>query len=165
MFAIARLLRLPVLCACLGACDALPRHYPDDPDGTLQRVSGGTMRVGVAHDPPFVVLDAEPRGPEADLMRAYAQRLDARIAWNRGGHAVLMRELEARRLDAVIGGHAADSPWAARVSTSRPFRVPDAAGREVERVLALPPGENAWQLSFERFALSAQARRALGTHP
>lgn len=161
----ARLCLLSMLCVLLGACDAVPRHYPDDPNGTLERVRGGTMRVGVAHDPPFVTLAAEPHGPEADLIRAYARSVDARIVWNRSGHDVLMRELEGHRLDAVIGGHAKDSPWAGRVSTSRPFRVPDADGREVQRVLALPPGENAWQMEFERFALSRAARRALGTAP
>jgi polar amino acid transport system substrate-binding protein len=165
MPAFARLSCPLLLCVCLAACDGLPRHYPEDPQGTLERVHGGTMRVGVAHDPPFVLLAGEPQGPEADLIRAYARSVDARIAWNRSGHDVLMRELEGHRLDAVIGGHAKDSPWSKRVSTSRPFRVPDAEGREVERVLALPPGENAWQMRFERFALSPAARRALGTAP
>lgn len=155
-----------LLCLSLAACEGLPRHYPDDPHDTLERVQGGTMRVGVAHDPPFVVAaGGEPQGPEANLMRAYARSLDATIAWNRSGHATLMRELEHHRLDAVIGGHAADSPWAQNVSTSRPFRVPDAAGRAVDRVVALPPGENAWQLRFERFTRSPAAMRALGAGP
>lgn len=154
-----------LLAAWVAGCDGLPRHYPDDPEGTLARVQGGTMRVGVTHDPPFVVLADEPRGPEADLVRAYARSVGAKVAWNTSGHAVLMRQLEGHRLDAVIGGHAADSPWAQHVSTSRPFRVPDAAGRPVDRVVALPPGENAWQLRFERFARTPAAARALGTSP
>jgi polar amino acid transport system substrate-binding protein len=159
------LLRLCLAIACLlglaGCID--PGRYPRDPDGTLARVRGGTLRVGVVNDPPFVQAGHEPRGAEAELMRAYARQLGARVAWNHSGHAVLMRELEARRLDAVIGGHAMDSPWAQRVSTSRAFRTADAHGREVDRVLALPPGENAWQLAFERFALTPDAHRALGT--
>ncbi len=165
MPALARSCCVFVLCAWLAACDLVPRHYPNDPQGTLERVQGGTLRVGVTHDPPFVALGSEPSGPEADLVRAYARSLDARIVWNRSGHDVLMRQLEGHRLDAVIGGHAGDSPWAQRVSTSRPYRVPDAAGREVDRVLALPPGENAWQMAFERFAMTDAARRALGTAP
>lgn len=137
----------------LAACGG----YPRDPDGTLDRVRGGVMRVGVAHDPPFVVADGpgEPRGPEVALLRDYARGLGARIAWNRSGHAVLMRELEARRLDAVVGGHADDSPWTQRVATSRPYRLQDAHGRPVDRVMALPPGENAWLLAFERHAAAA----------
>lgn len=160
------LLRHCLAIACLLALASCTsdRTYPRDPEGTLERVRGGMLRVGVAHDPPFVLLQgAEPRGPEAELIRAYARHLGARIAWNRSGTAVLMRELEARRLDAVIGAHAKDSPWAKRVSTSRAYRIVDAQGRAVDRVLALPPGENAWQLAFERFATSPDARRARGT--
>lgn len=165
MSIVARLPLLSLLCALLGACGGWPRHYPEDPDGTLQRVQGGTLRAGVAHDPPFVVLAGEPQGPEADLVRAYARSLGARVAWNRSGHDVLMRELEGRRLDVVIGGHSAQSPWAQRVSTSRAYRVPDAHGRAVDRVVALPPGENAWQMRFERFARTPVAARALGSAP
>ena len=138
------------LATALAACDG----YPRDPDGTLERVRGGVMRVGVVDDPPFVraLGRSEPAGPEADLMRGYARSLGARIAWRHGGHTMLMRELEARRLEAVIGAHAVDSPWAERVATSRPVRLPDADGHPVERVLALPPGENAWLAAFERHA-------------
>lgn len=158
MPAFARLIGLIALCAGIAACD----DYPRDPDGTLARVRGGVMRVGVIHDPPFVQMDrAQPHGREVDLVRSHARALGARIAWRREGAGTLMHELEHRRLDAVIGGHVAESPWAERVSLSREYRVRDAEGRLVRRAVALPPGENAWQVAFERHAASPVARALL----
>lgn len=154
----SRLLSSFALLASLAACG----DYPRDPDGTLERVRGGTMRVGVIHDPPFVIAGGDaPRGREADLARSYARTLGARIAWRHAGAGTLMRQLEERRLDAVIGGHVADSPWAAHVSLSRPYRIRDEGGRLVRRRVALPPGENAWQVAFERHASSPAARATL----
>ena len=151
---------LPVLLLVLltSACSG----YPRDPGRTSERVRGGVMRVGIAHDPPFLQVDGDgaPAGREAALLLAFARSQGARIAWRRQGHVVLMRELRERRLDVVVGGHAPDSPWAVHVATSRPYRVADASGRLVERVVALPPGENAWLLAFDRHA-HAPASRAL----
>ncbi len=163
MPALPRLCCLIALFAGIAACD----DYPRDPDGTLERVRGGVMRVGVMrvgviHDPPFVLADGgPPQGREADLVRSHARALGARIAWRREGAGTLMHELQQRRLDAVIGGHVDGSPWAERVSLSREYRVRDAQGRLVRRAVALPPGENGWQVAFERHAASPAARTLL----
>jgi cytochrome c oxidase subunit 2 len=60
-----------------AACD-LPR----DPGGTLERVRGGTMRVGFVPTHPWVIAtDGEPGGIEPRLLRAFARELGARIEW------------------------------------------------------------------------------------
>lgn len=143
--------------ALFAGCD----HYPRDPEETLDRVQSGVMRVGVSHDPPFTVLESKISGREVALVRGFARRLGARVAWRSGGHAVLMRELEHHRLDMVVGGHAKDSPWVERVATSRAYRIADGHGHIVERVAALPPGENAWLMAFERHTKTPGARRML----
>ncbi|MBB1061574.1 ABC transporter substrate-binding protein [Marilutibacter spongiae] len=145
----------------LGACS----DYPRDPERTLAQVQGGVLHAGVVHDPPFVVLvpGRAPSGPEVWLVEAFAARHDARVDWQVGTHDRLMQRLEDFGLDLVVGGTAPDSPWKKRVALSEPFRDVDEAGTPVMRVLALPPGENAWQLEVEAYLRSGAARARLGS--
>ncbi|MDQ3495557.1 MAG: ABC transporter substrate-binding protein [Pseudomonadota bacterium] len=142
----------------LAACD----RYPRDPQDTLARVQGQVLRIGIAPDPPFVVLapGQPPRGAEIALIEAWAEALDARVLWVEGAHDALMEDLEAFRLHAVVGGLAADTPWKTRVGLSRPFHLHAGDGLH-DRVLAVPPGENAWLLHFETFVRSPRAARLL----
>jgi len=61
-------------------------QYPRDPDGTLDRVEGGVMRVGVTHADPWVLADDdEPSGgAEVELVRRFARDVGARIEWVHG---------------------------------------------------------------------------------
>lgn len=157
-------IRLPslLLSLVLAATTGCAR-YPADPEHTTDRVGGGVMRVGVIHDPPFTSLrDApQPRGNEVRMVRALAQSLDARVEWSEGGEDELLDELQHFRLDLVIGGVSPQSPWRKRVALTLPYRVRDAHGRQVQRVTAVPPGENHWQMVVERFQRSAAARAIL----
>ncbi|GAB3339638.1 ABC transporter substrate-binding protein [Marilutibacter aestuarii] len=150
-------LALAGLCAC--------NAYPRDPEQTLARVQGGVLHAGVVHDPPFVVLapGQAPSGPEVRLVEAFAARHDARVDWQVGTHDRLMQRLEDFGLDLVVGGTAPDSPWKKRVALSEPFRDLDESGTPVMRVLALPPGENAWQLDVEAYLRSDAARAHLAS--
>src|SRR5215218_6702877 len=95
------------LAAGLAAC-GLPR----DPDGTLHRVQGGAMRVGVAIHPPWTTDSAGTVGGiEPALVRALARELGARVEWEPGGESVLMPKLHERKLDLVIAGLDAATPW------------------------------------------------------
>ncbi len=145
----ARLLAMGLLVACaVSGCGP----YPRDPDGTSARVAGGVLRAGVSHDPPFVQSGgAEPTGADVELLVGFARRQGARVEWIARGHHELMEMLERRELDVVLGGHAAKSPWKQRVASSRPYQVTDAKGRPIERMMALPPGENAWLLAVDRY--------------
>lgn len=156
-----RWLRL-VACLAVLAMSACER-YPRDPERTLSDVQGQTLRVGVAPDPPFVLLapGLPPQGPEVALVEAWAQSLDARVLWIEGAHDDLMADLEAFRLHAVVGGLDPDTPWKTRVGLSRPFHV-HGDGQLHARVLAVPPGENAWLLHFETFVRSPRAVSLLG---
>src|SRR5687767_15777970 len=96
---------------------------PRDPDGTLERVRGGIVRVGVAESPPWVVL-ATPNtaaGVEPTLVKAIADSLGASIEWIHKGESELLTDLEERKLDLVLGGLTEDSPWKAKVALTRFF--------------------------------------------
>ena len=60
---------------------------PTDPKGTLERVSGGTLRVGVSPNPPWTeaAQGAEPTGTEVRLVEEFATTLPAEIGWTLGG--------------------------------------------------------------------------------
>jgi hypothetical protein len=129
--------------ALLAAC-GLPR----DPEGTLDHVRGGVLRVGMVEDPPWASRDAQgqPRGVEVELTTALAETVDAEIRWNHGGETRLMAALERFELDLVIGGLDLDSAYAERVG----FTAPYYGGDGHEHVLAVPPGENAWLMTVDR---------------
>lgn len=155
-------IRLLLLLLCtLTAC----ADYPRDAEDSLQRVRASTLRVGVSHDPPYVVLSPgrQPTGSEVDLVRALARAQDARIEWIPGGHDALMDGLLAYRLQLVAGGHSEQSPWKPQVAWSRAYLLAGRDGGSTRRRLALPPGENAWQLVVDRYvhrnerALAVQA--------
>ncbi|MDH5823104.1 transporter substrate-binding domain-containing protein [Luteimonas sp. RD2P54] len=138
--------------------------YPRDAAGSTARADREAIRVGVSHEPPFVLVagaGGQPTGPEVDMLRDLARSRGARIEWVVDGHDALMHELEEFRLHAVAGGHLPDSPWKPKVGWSRTYHLrPATPGPLHARMLALPPGENAWQLAVDGFLHSRQARGA-----
>ena len=108
-----------LLALAASGCD-----IPRDPDGTLGRVRGGTLRVGVSENPPFVIREGEatePRGVEADLVRAFAADLGATLEWHWGAMHDHVAALEQNELDLAAGGLPAASPLAMRVGASQPY--------------------------------------------
>ena len=82
----------------LGGC-----QYPRDTEGTLDRVRGGTLRVGVAPAEPWSAV-------ERRLVREFAETLDARVEWVEGTESDLMEALDGpparrrhRRAHAPLG--------------------------------------------------------------
>ena len=142
----------------LTAC----HDYPRDADDITAQAAGRGMRGGASPAPPGleVLADGRVRGPEADLLQAYADAHGYRLIWLPGSHDGLMAELERAHLHAVAGGHHPGSPWEAKVGWSRPLAIratPD--GPMPERRIALPPGQSAWHLAFDRYlAGRGQAR-------
>lgn len=135
-------MRLPALLLALLATSSC--GLPRDPEGTLERVRGGVLRVGAVADPPWVGRDTDHlRGVEVALARALAADLGAELRWNHGGETRLMAALQNFELDLVIGGITEDSPYADEVGFTRPYYQ--------GHVLAGPPGENAWLMTLEAF--------------
>jgi polar amino acid transport system substrate-binding protein len=109
---------ISVLLACAGC--GLPR----DSAGTLDRVRGGVMRVGVVVDTPWTTdSNGEVGGIEGAMVRTLARDLNARVNWLRGTEGNLLSALENRELDLVIGGLSVASPWQQRVAFTRPYYV------------------------------------------
>lgn len=155
--------------ACLLAATVLLagcNDYPRDADGLSRQAARDGMRVGVSDDRPWVQVSADGAvsGPEADLLQRYAATRGYRIHWVPGGHDLLMQRLEQAQLHAVIGGHHADSPWKPKVGWSRPLHLRASADSPMpERRVALPPGQSAWHLAFDRYLVETDSARTQAT--
>ncbi len=137
----------------LSACDG----YPRDADAMTGKAAQRGMRVGASHDPPWLLVaaDGTVSGPEAALVQRFADANGYALTWVPGSHDALMRDLARAHLHAVAGGHHPDSPWKPDVAWSQPLSLralPD--GPMPERRIALPPGQPAWHLSFDRHVLA-----------
>lgn len=96
--------------------------YPRDPEGTLDRARGGTLRVGVSDAEPWVTgSDGVPGGLEADLVRGFAETIGADVEWVRGPHQEHMEALAKFELDLVAGGVTTATPWKKDVGLTRPY--------------------------------------------
>ena len=98
-----------------------------------------------------LAADGTVSGPEAALVQRFADAHGYALTWVPGSHDALMRDLARAHLHAVAGGHHPDSPWKPDVAWSQPLSLralPD--GPMPERRIALPPGQSAWHLAFDR---------------
>ncbi|HEX5857802.1 MAG TPA: hypothetical protein VFY91_06825, partial [Microbacterium sp.] len=97
-----RLWALAASALLLTGCTA---SIPSDPQGTLERVTGGILNVGVAPNGDFtIVTGGAVSGSEAVLVEAFAESIDADIEWTPASEEALVRGLERGDLDLVIGG-------------------------------------------------------------
>ena len=129
--------------------------FPADPNDTLNRVRAGVLRVGVSPHEPWTQLPrngGEPTGTEPALVREFAAQLDADVIWIIGGEERLMTELHEGRLELVVGGLTADTPWTDKAAITQPYtEAADTTGEVKQHVMAAPMGENAFLLALEQF--------------
>jgi polar amino acid transport system substrate-binding protein len=151
---VARWWSLVLMTALLCGC-----QFPRDPEGTLDRVRGGVLRVGVTPADPWVRLNdsGPPTGVEVDLVRRFAKTLDARVEWVEGSETDLMEALHGRQLDIVIAGLTRQSEWRRHAALTRPYLT-------TQVVIAAPDERTADRLSGdlggERIAVEAHSPEA-----
>ncbi len=95
---------------------------PVDPEGTLDRVEGGTMRVGITASDPWAELTPEgPAGIEVEIVERLAEELDAEIEWVPGSEEELFGALKYSQVDLVIGGLGAKNPFVTEAALTHPY--------------------------------------------
>jgi polar amino acid transport system substrate-binding protein len=133
--------------------------YPRDPEGTLDRVRGGVLRVGVTQADPWVTVDDQgvPSGVEVELVTRFAETVDAEVEWVEGSESELMEALHGRQLDVVIAGLTRQSEWQRVAALTRPFVT-------TQVVIGAPDERTAARLSEdlggERIAVEANSAEA-----
>ncbi|MFB7893257.1 hypothetical protein ACFC1I_13720 [Microbacterium sp. NPDC056044] len=145
---------LLILTLCIAGCGFT---VPSDPQGTLDRVRGGELRAGASASGELVTVDGSKVGGSlAELVEAFAQSIDAKVAWTVGSEEDLVDGLEAGDLDLAIGGMTDATPWSTRVAVTRGYdSIP---GAKAPVVVLLPLGENAWQAAIEGYLDKEAAR-------
>jgi polar amino acid transport system substrate-binding protein len=121
----------------LAAIAAAGCQYPRDPDGTLNRVDGGVMRVGVTAADPWVLLEGDRPvgGAEVELARRFARDVGARIEWVQGSEEELVDAAKEGQVDLIVGGLTSKSRWKKDVAFTRPYV-------ETRTVVGIPAGES-----------------------
>jgi polar amino acid transport system substrate-binding protein len=95
---------------------------PKDPEGTLDRVSGGVLRVGVTDAPPWAETGGtDPTGIEVTLVEEFADAVDAEIEWIEGSEAELAQAVFLGEIDLMIGGLTSTSTLASEVTLTHPY--------------------------------------------
>lgn len=143
---------IAVLLVVALAATACGGPFPRDTDGSLDRITGGTIRVGVSENPPWTEVsdDGGVTGREVDLVTDFAQAHNAEPEWTPGAESELIMAMKRGDLDVVIGGLTSDSPWEKEVALTRPYAdevTPD--GDTEKMVMATPLGENALLVALE----------------
>jgi len=136
-----------------SGCASIPR----DPDATLDRVSGGVLRVGASPSEGLVEVDgADVTGPLVDVVERFAEAHDARAVWTVGSEEDLVEDIENGSLDLAVGGMTDQTPWTVRVGVSRAFPGLTADGTPI--VMLVPLGENGFLTALEAFLDDEEAR-------
>ena len=137
-----------VLVFALAGCGSI---IPADPDGTLDRVTDGVLRVGASPDNGLMSVGGnEVSGEEAELVEDFAETLNARVEWTIGGEEHLVGQLDTGKLDLVVGGITDATPWVESAGVTRSYpAMPGADGRKI--VMLVPLGENQFLSTLERF--------------
>ncbi|MBT2513473.1 ABC transporter substrate-binding protein [Arthrobacter sp. ISL-30] len=142
----------------LAGCQSVPV----DPHGTLDRVSDGVMRVGASPNGEWVSLPpgGEPEGREADLVRDFAGKLNARIEWTTGTEYVLAEGIKHGELDLMIAGLNDKTPWEKHSGLTRGYtESTDERGTRHKHVMLIRQGENAFLLELDKFLMEAMTSK------
>ncbi|OAE00583.1 ABC transporter substrate-binding protein [Arthrobacter sp. OY3WO11] len=158
-----------LLLAALLVLSGCGSSFPADPEGTLERVRGGTLRVGASMNGDWVRISApgsgelssnDVQGTEAELAKEFATRLGARIEWVAGTEHVLADELKHGGLDLVIGGVDDKTPWVTHAGLTRPYTESrDGRGNIHKHVMLVPLGENAFLLELDKYLMEVKAQQ------
>jgi hypothetical protein len=139
------------LMLCLAGCGTLPK----DPDGTLDRIRREhVIRVGRVQG--GSTTDA------ADWRRVLKRleaSTEAKPILQSGMLEPLLLDLEAGKLDAVVGGRFDEkTPWKTRVSLGPPIRMIETSTGKTASHLVVRNGENAWIMMVQRETKAAGER-------
>lgn len=126
-------------------------QVPTDPDGTLDAVTGGDLRVGASVEPDLIEEnDGAMTGSLAGLVEDFADTRQASVDWTIGSEESLVAQMENGELDLIVGGMTDQTLWSERVAVTRGYTgIPSADGRGL--VMFVPLGENRMLSTLERF--------------
>lgn len=116
----SRVFVLLILLLCTIALTSC--RYPRDIEGTLDKVKGGFLDVGVTENAPWVIrTDTGAVGLEPDIVMDLAEKLDAEVRWHWGNESALLEALKQFQLDLVIGGLTKSKRLSSVAALTKPY--------------------------------------------
>jgi len=139
------------LMLCLAGCGNLPK----DPEGTLDRIRREhVIRVGRVQG--GSTTDA---ADWRQVLTRLEASTEAKPILQSGMLEPLLLDLEAGKLDAVVGGRFDEkTPWKARVSFGPPIRTIETSTGKTASYIVVRNGENAWIMMVQRETKAAGGR-------
>ena len=101
-------------------------NYPKDPNNTLEKIKHRTIRVGISESPQlceYSIGNNEPTGVEVELIKGYAQSIDAKIEWIKGSQEQIVDLIKEYEVDVAIGGYSKNSAFKTHVGLTRPYKT------------------------------------------
>ena len=99
-------------------------QFPKDPGNTLKTVTNGTLRAGIAEAGKWASLENDSAaGIEPELLRKYAQSINAEIEWTPASQDQLIKLLHEDEIDIAIGGFVKKSPFKKEAGWTRPHQT------------------------------------------
>ena len=140
--------RAASIVACVSfasACGTIPA----DSIGTLDRARTGDLVVGVSEHQPWTEVSdkGEYSGSEVELIKGFAESIDADVEWYSAPESVLADKIKEEQLDIVIGGLTTTSPWSTHMALTRPYTKVDGESM----VMGTRLGENELMVALERY--------------
>jgi hypothetical protein len=116
----------------VGGCSDFPKDNAD----TLKQIRAGReMKVGVAHNPPWTIVeDGRIDGVEPALMAQWAQSLGTKSRVITGPTDALVEALYRRELDVLVMGLTDKTPHSGKLALSQPYL-------EVKTHIGVAPGQ------------------------
>lgn len=67
-------------------------RFPRDPDHTLEKVQNSKLPLGITENPPYVIFGKDgPSGKEIEMIKSFAQSLNAEVEWIEGSEEEIMK--------------------------------------------------------------------------
>lgn len=121
---------LALLLLTLSCC-----NLPKDPKDSLSKARSHGLRIGVVHHPPYCFMNGgKPGGSEVAIINAFAKQNGLKPIYVYGSESSLVKQLEAYKLDVVLGGYEKDTPWKESAGVTTPYNNTNC--------LLVAPGEN-----------------------
>jgi polar amino acid transport system substrate-binding protein len=95
---------------------------PRDPEGTFERVTGDVLSVGVVEAPPWAFREGdEAAGIEVELVKDFAESIDADVEWYFGTESELFAALHVQEIQLVVGGIDSVGPFSKEAALTHPY--------------------------------------------
>lgn len=131
----------------LAACG----QFPKDTEATSAHVAASGMKVGW--------VDGDRSNGDLQALVSALARASAKPPRIASGSAEpLLVQLEEGRLDLVVGTFDQTSPWAKRVTFSKPVSTHEIGKAKAEAKAAMRNGEHRWAMTVDKAVSELQGR-------